>query len=446
MTPGDPAYPRNHMNHPVDPVPDTPAERPPSVDRLARSLADIGLPHPLLVDAARSAVADGDPGTASERARAIAAATHRAMLTEVVNATGVLLHTNLGRAPWGTSVGSDRYAALEFDLSSGERGSRQDRAPRLIARACGAEAALVVNNCAAAVLLVLAALASGRGVAVSRGELVEIGGGFRIPDVMAQSGARLIEVGTTNRTRLADFSAAIASPAADVALTLNVHRSNYRIEGFTESTSVADLSGLDVPVVADIGSGLLDAACPWLADGPPSWLRGEPAARQTLEAGAALVTFSGDKLLGGPQAGIIAGRADMVAACAEHPLARALRPGSLVLHALQDLALAYLARDGDAIPFWRMASIPVDVLRTRALGIRADLVEDTVSVPGGGTLPGVEIPSVGLSMPGDRVGELRAGNPPVIARVADGSTILDLRTVHPNDDAVVAAAVAALAG
>jgi len=434
------------MNHPVDPVPDTPADRPPSVDRLARSLADIGLPHPLLVDAARSAVADGDPGTASERARAIAAATHRAMLTEVVNATGVLLHTNLGRAPWGTSVGSDRYAALEFDLSSGERGSRQDRAPRLIARACGAEAALVVNNCAAAVLLVLAALASGRGVAVSRGELVEIGGGFRIPDVMAQSGARLIEVGTTNRTRLADFSAAIASPAADVALTLNVHRSNYRIEGFTESTSVADLSGLDVPVVADIGSGLLDAACPWLADGPPSWLRGEPAARQTLEAGAALVTFSGDKLLGGPQAGIIAGRADMVAACAEHPLARALRPGSLVLHALQDLALAYLARDGDAIPFWRMASIPVDVLRTRALGIRADLVEDTVSVPGGGTLPGVEIPSVGLSLPGDRVGELRAGNPPVIARVADGSTILDLRTVHPNDDAVVAAAVAALAG
>ena len=434
------------MNHPVDPVPDTPADRPPSVDRLARSLADIGLPHPLLVDAARSAVADGDPGTASERARAIAAATHRAMLTEVVNATGVLLHTNLGRAPWGTSVGSDRYAALEFDLSSGERGSRQDRAPRLIARACGAEAALVVNNCAAAVLLVLAALASGRGVAVSRGELVEIGGGFRIPDVMAQSGARLIEVGTTNRTRLADFSAAIASPAADVALTLNVHRSNYRIEGFTESTSVADLSGLDVPVVADIGSGLLDAACPWLADGPPSWLRGEPAARQTLEAGAALVTFSGDKLLGGPQAGIIVGRADMVAACAEHPLARALRPGSLVLHALQDLALAYLARDGDAIPFWRMASIPVDVLRARAQGIRADLVEDTVSVPGGGTLPGVEIPSVGLSLPGDRVGELRAGNPPVIARVADGSTILDLRTVHPNDDAVVAAAVAALAG
>ena len=311
------------MTHPVDPVPDTPADRPPSVDRLARSLADIGLPHPLLVDAARSAVADGDPATATERARTIAEATHRAMLTEVVNATGVLLHTNLGRAPWGASVGSNRYAALEFDLSTGGRGSRQDRAPRLIARACGAEAALVVNNCAAAVLLVLAALASDRGVAVSRGELVEIGGGFRIPDVMAQSGARLIEVGTTNRTRLSDFTTAIESPGADVAMTLNVHQSNYRIEGFTESTSVADLSGLDVPVVADIGSGLLDAACPWLVDGPPAWLSGEPAARQTLEAGAALVTFSGDKLLGGPQAGIIAGRADLVAACEAHPLARA---------------------------------------------------------------------------------------------------------------------------
>ncbi len=429
------------MTHPVDPVPDTPADRPPSVDRLARSLADIGLPHPLLVDAARSAVADGDPGTASERARAIAAATHRAMLTEVVNATGVLLHTNLGRAPWGTSVGSDRYAALEFDLSSGGRGSRQDRAPRLIARACGAEAALVVNNCAAAVLLVLAALAPGRGVAVSRGELVEIGGGFRIPDVMAQSGARLIEVGTTNRTRLADFSAAIASPAADVALTLNVHRSNYRIEGFTESVGVSELADLGPPVVADIGSGLLDAACPWLAEGPPPWLVGEPAARQTLEAGADLVTFSGDKLLGGPQAGVVAGRADLVAACAAHPLARALRPGSLVLHALQDLALAYLRRDGDAIPFWRMATLTVDDLRSRAAAIAPDLVVDTMAVPGGGTLPGVEIPSVGLRLDGDRTADLRAGTPPVIARVADQATLLDLRTVHPDDDAVLGSAL-----
>ncbi len=429
------------MAPPVDPVPDTPADRPPSVDRLARSLADTGLPHPLLVDAARSAVADGDPGTATERARMIAEATRRAMLTEVVNATGVLLHTNLGRAPWGASVGSDRYAALEFDLSSGGRGSRQDRAPRLIARACGAEAALVVNNCAAAVLLVLAALAPGRGVAVSRGELVEIGGGFRIPDVMAQSGARLIEVGTTNRTRLADFSTAIASPGADVALTLNVHRSNYRMTGFTETVQVADLTGLGVPVVADIGSGLLDTACPWMDAGPPPWLEGEPAARQTLEAGADLVTFSGDKLLGGPQAGIIAGRADLVAACAAHPLARALRPGSLVLGSLQELALAYLARDGDAIPFWRMATVPVDTLRERAAAIDPDLAADTTAVPGGGTLPGVEIPSAGLVLPGDRVAELRAGTPPVIARVTDGTTVIDLRTVHPDDDDVLRAAL-----
>ena len=432
------------MTHPVDPMPGTPAERPPSVDRLARSLTDLGLPHPLLVDAARAAVADGDPTEAAERAREIAEATRRAMLTEVVNATGVLLHTNLGRAPWGASVGSDRYATLEFDLATGDRGSRQERAPLLIARACGAEAALVVNNCAAAVLLVLAALAQGRGVAVSRGELVEIGGGFRIPDVMAQSGARLIEVGTTNRTRRADFATALGAPGADVALTLNVHRSNYRIEGFTESASVAELAGLGVPVVADIGSGLLDAACPWLVDGPPSWLRGEPAARQTLEAGAALVTFSGDKLLGGPQAGIIAGRADLVATCAAHPLARALRPGSLVLHALQDLALAYLARDGTAIPFWRMATTPVEELRARARTIDPELALDTVAVPGGGTLPGVEIPSAGLLLSGDRVDDLRANDPPVIARVADDSTILDLRTVHPDDDAVVAAAIATL--
>jgi L-seryl-tRNA(Ser) seleniumtransferase len=196
-----------------------------------------------------------------------------------------------------------------------------------------------------------------------------------------------------------------------------------------------------VPVVADIGSGLLDTACPWMDAGPPSWLDGEPAARQTLEAGADLVTFSGDKLLGGPQAGIIAGRADLVAACAAHPLARALRPGSLVLGSLQELALAYLARDGDAIPFWRMATVPVDTLRERAAAIDPDLAADTTAVPGGGTLPGVEIPSAGLVLPGDRVAELRAGTPPVIARVTDGTTVIDLRTVHPDDDDVLRAAL-----
>ena len=417
------------------------SDRPPSVDRLARALADTGLPHPLLVDAARQAVADGDPASAEARARDLAESMGRHLLTGVINATGVLLHTNLGRAPWGATVDDTRYSTLEFDLSTGDRGSRQDRAPALLARACGAEAAIVVNNCASAVLLALAALAEGRGAVVSRGELVEIGGGFRIPDVMTQSGAHLIEVGTTNRTRRGDFATAVASAGDDAALILNVHRSNYRIEGFTESVGVSELADLGPPVVADIGSGLLDAACPWLAEGPPPWLGGEPAARQTLEAGADLVTFSGDKLLGGPQAGVIAGRADLVAACAAHPLARALRPGSLVLHALQDLALAYLRRDGDAIPFWRMATLAVDDLRSRAATIAPDLVVDTMAIPGGGTLPGVEIPSVGLRLDGDRTVDLRAGTPPVIARVADQATLLDLRTVHPDDDAVLGSAL-----
>ena len=417
------------------------SDRPPSVDRLARALADTGLPHPLLVDAARQAVADGDPASAEARARDLAESMGRHLLTGVINATGVLLHTNLGRAPWGAAVDDTRYSTLEFDLSTGDRGSRQDRAPALLARACGAEAAIVVNNCASAVLLALAALAEGRGAVVSRGELVEIGGGFRIPDVMTQSGAHLIEVGTTNRTRRGDFATAVASAGDDAALILNVHRSNYRIEGFTESVGVSELADLGPPVVADIGSGLLDAACPWLAEGPPPWLVSEPAARQTLEAGADLVTFSGDKLLGGPQAGVVAGRADLVAACAAHPLARALRPGSLVLHALQDLALAYLRRDGDAIPFWRMATLTVDDLRSRAASIAPDLVVDTMAVPGGGTLPGVEIPSVGLRLDGDRTADLRAGTPPVIARVADQATLLDLRTVHPDDDAVLGSAL-----
>src|SRR3954463_9788881 len=213
---------------------------PPSVDALARSIADTGLPHPLLVDAARAAIAAGDP----DLARANAESTRAALLRPVINATGVLLHTNLGRAPIGVSQPAS-YTNLELDLRSGKRGSRRERAGSLLARAGGAEAALVVNNGAAAVLLALAALARGRGVAVSRGELVEIGGGFRVPEVMEESGARLVEVGTTNRTRLADYEAV----AADAALVLKVHRSNYRITGFTEDTPVAALASVGPPVV-----------------------------------------------------------------------------------------------------------------------------------------------------------------------------------------------------
>ena len=417
------------------------------MDALARSLADTGLPHPLLVDAARAAIADGDPEGIEERARRHAHAAARALLQPVVNATGVLLHTNLGRAPLAVAADA-AYSNLELDLGSGRRGSRHAHAAALLARLCDAEDAIVVNNGASAVLLVLAALASGRGAAVSRGELVEIGGGFRVPEVMEQSGAKLVEVGTTNRTRLADFASATENPASDTALALKVHQSNYRIVGFTEHVTVAEMASLDVPVVADIGSGLVDAACPWLAHGPPAWLAGEPAARQSLADGAALVTFSGDKLFGGPQAGIIAGRADLVQQCARHPLARALRPGSLVLSALQQVTLAYLRRDGEAIEFWRMASLATADLEDRAQSAVAESgvgdVARMASVPGGGTLPGTEIDSCGVVLDGDRTGSLRAGSPPIIARVSDNLTWLDLRTVAPGDDHHVIAALKAL--
>ena len=394
----------------------------------------------MLVDLAREAIAAGAPESAPERARAAG----RALLQPVVNATGVLLHTNLGRAPVAVAISGRAYANVELDLADGQRGSRQAVAAPLLARLCGAERAMVVNNCAAAVVLVLAALARGRDVVVSRGELVEIGGGFRIPDVLAQSGARLVEVGTTNRTRLGDYRTAVTAGGAEVGLVLKVHASNYRITGFTEDVGVAELAGLGPTVVADIGSGLLDETTPWLAGGPPGWLAGEPAARQTLAAGADVVTFSGDKLLGGPQAGIIAGRADLVATCAAHPLARALRPGGLVLGALQDVALAYLRRAPDEVAFWRMATIPVAALEARARALGVGRPGPCASVTGGGTLPDVEIPSYGVSVAGDHVAALRDRPRPVVARAREGATVCDLRTVDPDDDAAVAEALAGL--
>jgi L-seryl-tRNA(Ser) seleniumtransferase len=422
-----------------------PADRPPSVDKLARSIADVSLPHPMLVDAARAAIAAGAP----DSARSIAVATSRRMLRPVINATGTILHTNLGRAPMAWEQ-PERYTNLELDLTTGQRGSRMATAGALIAKACGAEDAIIVNNCAAAVLLGLGGLAEGRDVVVSRSELVEIGGGFRIPDVMARSGANLIEVGTTNRTRVDDFRSAIDDPDNDVAVVLRVHQSNYTIVGFTEAPTTAQLAGLDAPLVADIGSGFLDSRCPWLKGDPPGWLADEPAARQTLDGGAGLVMFSGDKLFGGPQAGIIAGDAELVRKCAAHPLARALRPGSLVLAALQATALAYLAEDGDAIPFWRMASLTVDQLRERADAYGVGEIVDVMSTPGGGTLPGVEIPSIGVAVEGDQREVLRGLDHPIIARVDHGdrsageTTVLDLRTIHPDDDEVVAGALRSL--
>jgi L-seryl-tRNA(Ser) seleniumtransferase len=412
----------------------SPVTRPPSVDALARSLADTGLPHPLLVDIARTAIARGDWADAHEQALDL----QRLLLQPVVNATGVLLHTNLGRAPLAVNTGA-RSVNLEFDLNTGRRGSRQDAAARLIGELIGAEAALVVNNNAAAVVLAMAALAEGRDVVVARGESVEIGGGFRVPEVMEQSGARLVDVGTTNRTRLDDYRRGVT---ADTALVLKVHPSNYRVEGFTEDTSVAELATLDVPVVADIGSGLLDAACPWMPGGPPGWLHDEPAARQTLESGAALVTFSTDKLLGGPQAGVIAGRRELVERCATHPLMRALRPGALTLTALQEVLLAYLRRDViSTVPFWRMVAQPVSTLeqRARALGVGTPTALE--SLPGAGSLPGITMPSFGVTLDGDRTTALRRFRVPVIARVRDRFTALDLRTVDPSDDALVADAL-----
>ena len=424
---------------------DDPSLRPPSVDALARSIAHVELPHPLLVEVARQAISSGHHLDAERLATELRAT----LLQPVINATGVIAHTNLGRSPVAVRVEA-RAQNLEFDLITGRRGSRQAGVGRLLARAVGAEAAMVVNNNAAAVLLVLAALAHDRDVAVSRGESVEIGGGFRVPEVMEQSGARLVDVGTTNRTRLSDYRKAIERKGHDVALVLKVHPSNYRVEGFVEETPVSQLSTLGIDVVADIGSGLLDEACPWITSGPPDWLRGEPAARQSLEAGASIVTFSGDKLLGGPQSGVIAGRADLVARCAAHPLARALRPGGLVLSALHDVVMSFLDRTAcDRVPFWSMATANADSIRRRcddvvtAAGIGRVIACD--SLPGAGSTPGAHIPSFGIEIDGDVTTRLRAQRLPIVARVRDDRTVLDLRTVASDDDQYVASALRELA-
>jgi L-seryl-tRNA(Ser) seleniumtransferase len=373
----------------------------------------------------------------------------RTLLTPVVNATGVLLHTNLGRAPLAHQQNATAQT-VEFNLVTGQRGSRQAAVGQLYARLCGAESAMVVNNNAAAVLLVVAALAAGRDVPVSRGESVEIGGSFRVPEVIEQSGARLVDVGTTNRTRLRDYEAAIKKANVDAAMVLKVHPSNYRVEGFIEETSIADLATLDVPVVADIGSGLIDATVPWLKGAPPSWLAGEPAAVQAIRNGADLVTLSADKLLGGPQSGIIAGRADLVERCLQHPLARALRPGGLVLAALQRTALTYLdGQAGTEIPFWKMVGTPLTALEERALAAVEAIVavhpsarvERTEALPGAGSAPGVTMPSVGVVIDEDLLEQLRRHNTPVIARSRNERTLLDFRSVDPVDDVTIVAAL-----
>lgn len=442
---------------------DSPASDPrrtlPAVDRVVADLD--GLPHPLLVECARAAVdharatvtADTPPGTLLDSvvddARARVAARRHALLHRVVNATGVIVHTNLGRAPLPAGAYTDAaavatgYSNLEYRLDAGARGSRHAHAGSLLAAACGAEAGIVVNNNAAAVLLALGAAARGREVVVSRGELVEIGGGFRVPEIMAESGCRLIEVGTTNRTRLADYEAQVRP---ETALLLKVHASNYRMVGFTESTPVADLARLGPPVMVDAGSGLLDATTPWLAS-PPPWLADEPGVRQAVADGAALVTFSGDKLLGGPQAGVIVGRADLVGACAAHPLARAVRADKVTLAVLQAVALEYLAGRAGDLPVWRMAAAGTDDLRARAdrLGtaVPGGTVVATEAVAGGGSVPGLTIPSVGVAWAvSDADAALaRLRDVGVVARVEHGTVVCDLRTVDPADDDLLAAAL-----
>jgi L-seryl-tRNA(Ser) seleniumtransferase len=432
--------------------------RPPSVDRLARSLVDTGLPHPLLVDVARAAIAAGDPASA----RALATDLRRALLQRVVNATGVLLHTNLGRAPlgWCQPAGSTN---LELDLTTGARGSRHAHCGRLLARLCDAEAAIVVNNNAAAVLLVLAALARGRQVLVSRGESVEIGGGFRVPEVMAQSGARLREVGTTNRTRIADYRQAIG---ADTALLLRVHRSNFRIEGFTEQPTLGELAQLGresgVPVAEDLGSGYI--GLPGQDDDTrlDALLGGEPRVQASLAAGLDVVCFSGDKLLGGPQAGIIVGRMDLVARVRRHPLMRAVRVDKLTYAALEATLAEYVSgRAGRTIPIMGMILATNDSLNSRCEHLVARLsgvrwlearVEDGPSAVGGGTTPGLELPSRVVALRHARQGPdwldgtLRGLETPIVGRIERDRLVLDLRTVLEDEDDALAAGLARTSG
>jgi len=424
----------------------------PSVDELAADerLASTG-PRALVIAAVRSALArareeiqaGADPGDLVGRVEVELAAARGPRLRRAINATGVIVHTNLGRAPLAqealervTAVARG-YSNLEYDLGAGGRGSRQDHVAPILRRLTGAEAALVVNNNAAAVLLALAALAEGREVLVSRGELIEIGDGFRIPDVLARSGAHLHEVGTTNRTRAADYERAIGP---ETALLLRVHQSNFRVVGFTEQPRLAELVRVGrahgIPVVDDLGSGVLVE------------LEDEPSARDALAAGADLVCFSGDKLLGGPQAGIVVGRGELVERLRRHPLQRALRADKLTLAALEATLALYLdpERAAREIPVLQMLAEPAEAVRARAeqlAGLVGGDVEQTVGRVGGGALPLAELPGFACSVEEELAARLREADPPVVALVRDGRCLLDCRTIAAAEVEEVARAVTA---
>jgi len=385
-------------------------------------------------------------------------------LRPVINATGVILHTNLGRAPVGqaalqhVSEIAQSYSNIEFDLATGERGKRDVHVSRLFAKLLNTAdrevSTIVVNNNAAAVLLTLNALAEGGEVIVSRGELVEIGGSFRIPDVMAKSGAVLREVGTTNRTRIADYERAIGERTK---LILRVHRSNFQIVGFTEQPSLEGLVALgrrrSIPVLEDLGSGEL-------FDLRDVGVQGEPMIGDSLRAGVNVVTYSGDKLLGGPQAGLISGDADLVAKIRSNPLFRALRVDKMFYAALEATLLAYIREDYDSIPTLRMMRVPEEDLQHRAEHIARNLrssspqleidVVESQSVIGGGSAPGSTLPSRALAVRGEQSAEellcrLRQYELPIVGRIEEGRVLLDLRTVEPGDDATIITALESIA-
>lgn len=448
----------------------------PSVDRVLQELEprseSEGWPHELAVEAIRAVLEESRQEIAAGGAVAppeavVARAAQRLQewlrptLRPVINASGVILHTNLGRAPLSAAAleavraVSSGYSSLEYDLPAGQRGSRHEHARALLCRLTGAEAALAVNNNAAAVLLALSALAQGKEVLVSRGQAVEIGGGFRIPEVLKQSGARLVEVGTTNRTYLRDYEGAIGP---DTAALLQVHRSNFALVGFVHDVELADMVELSrargLVVLDDLGSGaLLDTSVYGLVH--------EPTVQESVQAGAGLVCFSGDKLLGGPQAGLIVGRAELVARLERHPLARAVRLDKMAFAALESTLLHYLRGEAaQRVPIWRMISMPLaEVMRRarrwqRALAARGVLqvrVVRSETAVGGGSLPGQTLATWALEISGrpslaDAAARLRSGDPPVVPRVEGDRLLLDPRTVLPEEDKALLERVASVLG
>jgi len=407
------------------------------------------------IEAERRAGAIAEPGTRWSAIERVIQELRRPRLRPVVNATGVILHTNLGRAPLAAAAAeaaaaiAGRYSTLEFDPQTGRRGRRHDLAADLLRHLTGAEGAAVVNNCAAAVLLMLTALAKGKEVIVARGELVEIGGGFRMPDVMRLSGARLLEVGTTNRTRAEDYAAAITPRTAAI---MKVHASNFQVIGFTQSVELKDLGAIarqhQLLLLHDLGSGaLLETAAYGLAE--------EPRIQDSLASGADLVACSGDKLLGGPQAGLLLGRAALVDRVMKHPLARAVRVDKMTLAALIATLDLYLTQSLAGLPVWDMLGASPESIADRARAWQSRLKErgtavDVVaakSTVGGGSLPGEQLPTTAIALSPRRGGaadllrRLREHEPPVIGRIVEERVLLDPRTVLPGEDDVIVEAV-----